>query len=375
MRSLLGVGLVLILACAAGRADDTDKKKPETTKEQLAALQKEYGQAQQALFAALGKVKDPQEQRKVMKQEAPKIEKVLARFVELADKNPKDAVAVDALTVVIQDNFADQAGGASRKKAVELLRRDHLSSDKLGTLCQRLGGGFDGKDDDLLRAILDKNPSKAVQAEACLALMQGLSQRADIVRRVKADESMAKRVEEFLGKETLDEMTKTDPAKLDGEAEKLTKQFAEKYVGEMKSDRLLNLCQRLSFSPSKSNETLLRKLAENDKDEVKGVATLSLAQLLKERGNEKADKDAKEAEKLFAESEKLFERAAEKYADVKLPFRGTVGTKAKGELYELRNLRVGKPAPEVEGEDQDGKKFKLSDYKGKVVLLDFWSQF
>jgi cytochrome oxidase Cu insertion factor (SCO1/SenC/PrrC family) len=24
--------------------------------------------------------------------------------------------------------------------------------------------------------------------------------------------------------------------------------------------------------------------------------------------------------------------------------------------------------------DQDGKKFKLSDYKGKVVLLDFWSQ-
>ena len=33
---------------------------------------------------------------------------------------------------------------------------------------------------------------------------------------------------------------------------------------------------------------------------------------------------------------------------------------------------VGKPAPEIAGEDIDGKKFKLSDYKGKVVLLDFW---
>ena len=36
---------------------------------------------------------------------------------------------------------------------------------------------------------------------------------------------------------------------------------------------------------------------------------------------------------------------------------------------------VGKAAPEVKGTDQDGKHFKLSDYKGKVVLLDFWSEF
>ncbi len=35
-------------------------------------------------------------------------------------------------------------------------------------------------------------------------------------------------------------------------------------------------------------------------------------------------------------------------------------------------LKVGTAAPEIEGEDLDGKKFKLSDYKGKVVMLDFW---
>jgi hypothetical protein len=34
--------------------------------------------------------------------------------------------------------------------------------------------------------------------------------------------------------------------------------------------------------------------------------------------------------------------------------------------------KVPRPAPEIEGEDQDGVTFKLSDYKGKVVLLDFW---
>jgi hypothetical protein len=29
-------------------------------------------------------------------------------------------------------------------------------------------------------------------------------------------------------------------------------------------------------------------------------------------------------------------------------------------------------APEIQGDDIDGVPFKLSDYRGKVVVLDFW---
>jgi cytochrome oxidase Cu insertion factor (SCO1/SenC/PrrC family) len=36
------------------------------------------------------------------------------------------------------------------------------------------------------------------------------------------------------------------------------------------------------------------------------------------------------------------------------------------------DIAIGKPAPEIEGEDIDGNRFKLSDYHGKVVVLDFW---
>jgi hypothetical protein len=53
-------------------------------------------------------------------------------------------------------------------------------------------------------------------------------------------------------------------------------------------------------------------------------------------------------------------------------FRGTIGKTAQAELNEIRNPAVGKPAPEIAGEDTDGKPFKLSDYKGKVVVVDFW---
>jgi peroxiredoxin len=35
---------------------------------------------------------------------------------------------------------------------------------------------------------------------------------------------------------------------------------------------------------------------------------------------------------------------------------------------------VGQPAPEIEGTDLDGKPMKLSDFKGKVVYLDFWGE-
>jgi hypothetical protein len=76
------------------------------------------------------------------------------------------------------------------------------------------------------------------------------------------------------------------------------------------------------------------------------------------------------------EVEAVFEQAARKFGDVKMPDgQGTVGEKAEADLFEMRHLVVGKEAPDIEGEDQEGQKLKLSDYRGKVVLLDFWSEY
>jgi peroxiredoxin len=48
-----------------------------------------------------------------------------------------------------------------------------------------------------------------------------------------------------------------------------------------------------------------------------------------------------------------------------------LGTIVSGELFARRSLAVGQEVPEVEGADHEGKAFKLSDFRGKVVVLTF----
>ncbi|MCA8952381.1 MAG: hypothetical protein KDE27_22920 [Planctomycetes bacterium] len=46
--------------------------------------------------------------------------------------------------------------------------------------------------------------------------------------------------------------------------------------------------------------------------------------------------------------------------------------KAEDALFELRHLQVGCEVADIVAKDVDGVEFKLSDYRGKAVLLDFW---
>jgi len=115
-----------------------------------------------------------------------------------------------------------------------------------------------------------------------------------------------------------------------------------------------------TYTPAmlKETEPFLRAVMEkNPSKEAKGQATMALAQALMRSRQD--------------EAEKLFEKVVAEYGDVK-HFRGTLAKAAEANLFELRHLQVGMVAPEIEGEDMEGKKFKLSDYRGKVVMLDFW---
>jgi len=63
---------------------------------------------------------------------------------------------------------------------------------------------------------------------------------------------------------------------------------------------------------------------------------------------------------------KIFRRAAKEY-------EGTQAAKwASCFVFELERLQVGMKAPEIAGEDADGREIKLSQYLGRVVIVDFW---
>jgi hypothetical protein len=46
--------------------------------------------------------------------------------------------------------------------------------------------------------------------------------------------------------------------------------------------------------------------------------------------------------------------------------------RADGRIFRYTNLVVGKTCPDFETVDADGNAFKLSDYRGKVTVVDFW---
>jgi peroxiredoxin len=49
------------------------------------------------------------------------------------------------------------------------------------------------------------------------------------------------------------------------------------------------------------------------------------------------------------------------------------GKSFKEEITRVRNLTIGSNAPDFEVQDMDGNLVRLSDFKGKTVLLDFWA--
>jgi outer membrane protein assembly factor BamB len=290
---------VSLAAEQSGLAASTPRDKTATPAQQYQAILKEYEGGRGFRNAATD------EERKAAVEAMAKFPR---RFTKLAEKDPRDPIALEALIQAVRvlnavDSLTQTAWEtnatafpAGRKddslgQMVALLLRDHIGSAKLGLVCERMRYGVRKEYEVFLRKVVQASPHKEVQGLACLSLADFLNYHLRKLDLIKERPEFARRSQELLGKAYFDELQRRG------------------HIG------------------------------------------------------------------LSQEVEALLVRAGTEFGDVKMPYGGTVGEEAKASLFEIRHLAVGKEASDIEGKDQDGKPFKLSDYRGKVVLLYFWSEY
>ena len=109
-------------------------------------------------------------------------------------------------------------------------------------------------------------------------------------------------------------------------------------------------------------------LTENKDSAARAAAAFNLAFTLYST----AESDADAPEALRGKPDDA-ERAKKLFREIAKDYKGTpAAEKADGYVWELDHLQLGMVAPEIEGKDADEKTIKLTQYRGNVVVIDFW---
>jgi peroxiredoxin len=255
----------------------------ETPRQAYDRLSESFRDASAAFTARRSAAASDDERQALWREIQTTVRETATRMRDLALASPDDpSVVFDAwrwLADWVQP-------GDLRTEALTVLARDHARNTRLAELFPTIDLDQWHDEDDLLRAIAEKNNSRDVRAVAAYLLARSLREQVRIARRLATEPAL-----HHEGEPTIDEVTR----------------------------------ERL-------------------------------------RG--------KSPEQVSEEAATWFERVARDFGDVRYDDQ-PLADAARAELFEVRHLNVGQPAPEIEGRDADGTTFRLSDYRGRVVVLTF----
>jgi thiol-disulfide isomerase/thioredoxin len=113
-------------------------------------------------------------------------------------------------------------------------------------------------------------------------------------------------------------------------------------------------------------------LQRHPQRDVRGLAGLTVTVNLARAGNLVRESDPARAEQMMRQAEQELERLVKEYGAVPVG-RSSLSEMARYQLDEIRYLSVGSLARDIAGQDLHGRPLKLSDFKNKVVVLDFWA--
>jgi RNA polymerase sigma factor (sigma-70 family) len=353
----LGAAVVAVacLAVATRRGDDPPKKPsaeqaPEvkaptappsapSLADQFQKIIKEYDDAKRRTHEEAEKAKTEFEQSKIYSNfwvdEAP----FAKRLIDIAAEHPKDPASRDALIWVIDQPHRPENGAYSPEvsRAVNLLVEHHADDVETARLGLELNNTFSRRRDSLIEGVYANAKGREAKGFARLALARYLEAKADLLDLWRQREWRPFEIETF------DDNGKTVrmPIRVDNE-----EAGYEVHLRMLDPDAVRREAERLY-------EEVIADYAD--------IPYITTHRLKLERRLKQTPTNARERTE--------HEQIKEHLRTSKIP---TLGEFAAGRLDEMRNLTVGKPAPDFEGVGVDGKPVKLSDFRGKVVMLDFW---
>ena len=303
----------------------TERTRPQTPSEQFQAILAEWlavkkGQ-QDAYIAAKAQAKTGAERDEIAKAKEPDMQAYFRRCLELAEVAPRDPGSRDALVWVAVSTPSLRVGGwpssplsVQKRTAIERLLRHHAGDPAAIRVVQNFTNLVSRDADAVVRSFFDRAEGREAKGIATLAMAQYLDKKAAAAAFAagKAVQPNAK---------ILSYNEQGRPVQTEG-----PKSFDDAYWEHLR---------------------------------------------------------ASDAQAIRRESDDLFRRVINEYADVpyesansgfwpkQVPARPA---RTLGEMAEAHyQLAFGQTAPEIVGIDLDGRPLKLSDHRGKVVLVVFWN--
>lgn len=344
------------------------EKTPLSVGEQIAQLAKELNVKTTEMKAAFAAAKTTAEKREIIRS-SPRAA-YADKFLALYEENVGDKDAFPAL------RHALVAGG--RRKAAEPTK-----------ILLELA---DGQDSELAQKscttlmLYGDTRTKTVAANKLLELSNQAAKQAEALRATAAKLLLPVASTPLRGQTGLQEeaveslwaLTKTDPESADigalsavgfyGDSETSSAAFNAIMKHHLDDEDIGKVLSIVPRTVNPAYETILHAVMKTGEGDDQVQAAISLAKYIPLRDG-KLDRSALNDEELAdleKESKSLRELLGSFDGDSELH------KKAQDELFVLENLTVGAKAMNIVGTDLEGEEFKLSDYRGKIVFLDFW---
>ena len=346
--------------------DETDEAEIKSVEEQLDELTAEYEAAMNEWVKKRKAVNSSVAAAKLMRSN-PQLS-YSPKFFAIYEANPDSKLAPKALRMTLEAKSRQTAAKATTalidiatKQDPEQARKNYIAILRFGTSVKFGSSTAKREAADKLLAFAAEESNDAIALEMLKSIVGGRY-------RYKKEEVVAriwKRVQSKLEEADFESLALVGLYAEHDASEKAYAALLEYHSDHEDFARVIAVVPR---KPHEGFEAVVKKVFKEGEGDAKIQAAISLAEYM-ELSHAYLDFEGMSDEKITAlekQRQDLKEFLVTMDGDSKLH------QQARDEAFLLENLQPGLEALEIVGTDLKGDELKLSDYRGKVVLLSFW---